>query len=179
MLQTTCSGSHISQTLFVFLLCVGSYSGGFPSAGWMAFSSFMNAPQTLPRQSTYADMVQRELHQSCCADRSSSTGDVPVPRLTDVRCVGVLPACLHRSTQVQPLAPASVCSIRKGQEEERVLPLPPGRTDFSLDFFLSSTHQHQPLSANTSDFTAKLCVARNVHDSPSPNSLLALLLSFG
>lgn len=98
-----------------------------------------------------------ELHQPCCADRGSSTGDVPVPRLTDVRRVGGLPVCLHRSTQVQPLAPASICSICKGQEEERALPLPPGSTDFSLDFFFPSTHQHQPLSANTSDFAARLC----------------------
>lgn len=124
----------------------------------MAFSSLANIPRTLPR------------HKVCgthCAPCVTSVllfrqgqpapGTPSSPSLTDVLRVGEPSVCLNRFARVKPLAHGGICSICKGQEEERALPLPPGSAYFSLCFiffflFFSSTHQHQPALCKPSRF---------------------------
>lgn len=99
-MQPVHSGSHISQTLFVFLCYMGLYGGGFPSAGWMAFSSLMNALQTVPRQSTQADMVQRAPSAVLCRQGQQHRGR-PCPqtyRCTPRRRAACLFAQIHPGT---------------------------------------------------------------------------------
>lgn len=145
------------QTPFVFLLRAGFYGSGFPSPVWMAFSSLANIPRTLPRHKVCgtrcAPCVTSVL---LCRQGQPAPGTPSSPSLTDVLRVGEPSVCLNRLARVKPLAHGGICSICKGQEEERALPLPPGSAYFSLCFifflFFSSTHQHQPALCKPSQF---------------------------
>lgn len=143
--QPAFSEHHNSQPHLFFLLREGSHGSGFPPPAWMAFNSLTAVPWHVPQAKRAREAVCPAGYARLAAPAAAaSAGDtlnpsaLPTPSSVEA---------IHQFARVRSLALAGICSICKGQEEERELSLPPGSHLFFLGFFffsfLSSAHKHQ------------------------------------